>query len=187
MHPVETLLLPLGRALRHRHSGDGASIASAPQLATPNRLTVTSTAFADGEVIPAKHCGWLIGDEVSPALAWEGLPDGTEGLLLVIEDIDVPRPTPSLHTIAALTPRDGLAEGALRKGDGIAFQPTLLGRARYIGPRPIPGHGPHRYRFHVYALDTALDLDGVRGTEQLLAAVDGHVLASGTLEGTRES
>ncbi|WP_426516375.1 hypothetical protein ACPPVQ_17340 [Diaminobutyricibacter sp. McL0618] len=53
--------------------------------------------------------------------------------------------------------------------------------------RPLPGHGPHLYRFHLYALDTHIDLTAVPDAEHLPAAMKGHVLASGTLSGTRQS
>jgi phosphatidylethanolamine-binding protein (PEBP) family uncharacterized protein len=188
MHPVEVLLVPLGRALRRRRSDESASISHAPALATEGRMALTSSSFADGDVIPAKHCGWLIGEEVSPALAWSAAPEGTEQLLLVFEDIDVPRSAPADHTIALLPATiDGLGEGALSSPVGdVRFLPTLFGRARYVGPRPIPGHGPHRYRFHLYALDATVGAE-VSTVDQLLAAVDGHVRAVGTLSGTREA
>jgi phosphatidylethanolamine-binding protein (PEBP) family uncharacterized protein len=58
---------------------------------------------------------------------------------------------------------------------------TLVG----AGPRPIPGHGPHHYRFHVFALDRAIP-DGVTTAKALLAGMAGHVLARGALTGTYE-
>ncbi|ODU02260.1 MAG: hypothetical protein ABS81_18245 [Pseudonocardia sp. SCN 72-86] len=186
MHPVERLLVPLGRALRNRRPDESRSLANTPELATANRIALSSPAFGDGDVIPAAHCGPLIGKAVSPALAWDALPPGTADLLLVFEDLDVPRTAPGLHTIAAFAPTDGLTEGALTTDDpGIRFLPTILGRARYIGPRPLPGHGTHRYRFHLYALGAVVDLAAVADVEHLPAALAGHVLASGVLIGTR--
>ena len=58
------------------------------------------------------------------------------------------------------------------------------GQAKYLGPRPLPGHA-HRYRFHLYALDAVVDFTKVGDIEHLPSAVEGHVLASGTLTGTR--
>ena len=55
MHPVEALLLPVGWLLRNRRPAEAASIANAPELATGNRITLTSPAFRDGQVVPAKH------------------------------------------------------------------------------------------------------------------------------------
>ena len=60
-----------------------------------------------------------------------------------------------------------------------------MGNRGYAGPRPIPGHGPHHYRFHVFALDQPL-ADTVTRAKALLAAMKGHVLARGVLTGTYE-
>jgi phosphatidylethanolamine-binding protein (PEBP) family uncharacterized protein len=187
MHPVETLLSPLGRALRNRRPDPALSLAEDPAFATSGRIELTSPAFRDGDTIPAEHCGPLIGDNISPALEWSTLPEGTRQLLLVFEDLDVPRRAPGLHTIVTFAPLpDGLAAGALRTDDPrFRFLPTLFGRAAYVGPRPLPGHGPHVYRFHLYALDRTVDLTEVGSVSHLPAAVAGHVLASGTLTGTR--
>ncbi|MER7279242.1 YbhB/YbcL family Raf kinase inhibitor-like protein [Dactylosporangium sp. NPDC000244] len=188
MHPVEVLLLPLGRALRNRRPDEARSIANAPELATGHRIALTSPSFRDGETIPAKHCGPFIGPDISPALAWDALPAGTAELLLVFEDLDTPTAAPGIHTVAAFAPAgDGLAEGALTPDSPAVRFLRHLGRAKYVGPRPLPGHGPHRYRFHLYALDTGIDLTKVAGVKQLPQAVAGHVLASGTLMGTRTS
>lgn len=186
MHPVEALFVPLGRALRKRRPDEALSIANAPELTTGGRLTLTSPAFADGGIIPAKNCGALIGTSISPALEWSALPDGTVDLLLVFEDLDVPGPVPGLHTVVAFPPTGVVEEGAIRADDPrFRFLPLRLGVARYVGPRPLPGHGTHRYRFHLYALDAPVDLAGLSSPAELPGALARHVLASGTLLGTR--
>ena len=189
MHPVEVLLLPVGWALRNRRPDEALSLARSPELQTENQFTLTSPSFAHGQDIPAKHCGPLIGADVSPALTWGPLPAETKSLVLLFEDIDNPAPVPGIHTIAAFPPIDGgLPEGALTPDNpDVQFLRTPRGRARYAGPRPVPGHGPHRYRFHLYALDTPIDLSTVEDAAHLPAALAGHVLASGTLTGTRTS
>jgi phosphatidylethanolamine-binding protein (PEBP) family uncharacterized protein len=189
MYPIETLLQPLGRRLHDRRPGDAHSLANAPEVATPNRLTLASPAFPDGGTIPAEHCGWLIGTNRSPALTWSPLPNGTEDLVLLLEDLDAPRATPAVHTVAAFAPAgDGIPEGALAdRAPGVRFLRRGPMRGRYMGPRPLPGHGPHRYRFHLYALDRPVELGTVRRPADLPAALAGHVLASGMLTGSRES
>lgn len=189
MHPIEVLLVPLGRAFRNRRSGDAASITNSPDLATDAHFAVTSPSFAEGEVIPARHCAWLIGENVSPALNWGGLPAGTTELVLVIEDIDGPGAEPRIHTIAQFTPSGGgIAEGALAADTpGMSFANRSGKPGGYAGPRPLPGHGTHRYRFHLYATDTRIDLGAVTSPGQLPAALAGHVLGSGLLTGTRTS
>lgn len=187
MHPVEALLLPIGWLLRNRRPDEAASIASAPELAADSRITLTSPAFRDGHVVPARHCGKFIGDDISPAFTWSALPAGTKGLVFMLEDLDNPGPRPGIHTIAAFAPTDGgLPEGALTPDDPrFQFVPNPRRQARYSGPRPLPGHGTHRYRYHLYALDTDIDLTKVADMQAVPSALAGHVLASGTLTGTR--
>ena len=189
MHPVEALLTPLGKMLGKKHADESAGLAAAPEFATEGRISLTSPAFADGAVIPAKYCGRFIGENVSPALTWGELPAGTAALLVIIEDLDVPTTFPGLHLIAQLAPRDGgLADGALNLGaPGIEFLANHRGVSGYVGPRPLPGHGPHHYVFHLFALDTRLDLAKIADRANLPAATRGHVLASGKLTGTRMS
>jgi phosphatidylethanolamine-binding protein (PEBP) family uncharacterized protein len=68
---------------------------------------------------------------------------------------------------------------------GIRFIPGSLGHRGYAGPRPIPGHGPHRYRFLVFALDQPIP-DAVATAKALLRQMARGVLARGTLIGTYE-
>jgi hypothetical protein len=68
---------------------------------------------------------------------------------------------------------------------GMRFIPGSLGHRGYAGPRPIPGHGPHRYRFLVFALDRPIP-DDVATAKALLKQTAGHVLARGVLTGTYE-
>jgi hypothetical protein len=187
MHPVEALLLPVGWLLRNQRPTEAASIANSPELATGNRITLTSPAFKDGQVVPARHCGQFIGDDISPALSWGALPEGTKGLVFVLEDLDNPGATPGIHTIAAFPATEaGLAEGALTPDDPrFQFLPNRRRQAKYSGPRPLPGHGTHRYRYHLYALDAVIDFTGVVNMQAVPSALAGHVLASGTLTGTR--
>jgi phosphatidylethanolamine-binding protein (PEBP) family uncharacterized protein len=55
----------------------------------------------------------------------------------------------------------------------------------YVGPAPIPGHGPHHYRFLVFSLDQRVP-DDVADNKALLAGMAGHVTARGALTGTYE-
>jgi Raf kinase inhibitor-like YbhB/YbcL family protein len=148
-------------------------------------ITVTSPAFADGGSIPRRHAGKGVGDDVSPEVHWQGVPPGTAALVLLLDDVDVPLRSPLIHSVAVLEPTlDELAEGAFRPGTaGLRNVPTMLSKDGYSGPRPIPGHGPHNYRFHVLALDRRVPKDA-RSVKAVLAAASGHVLARGTLTGS---
>ena len=59
-------------------------------------------------------------------------------------------------------------------------------RRGYAGPRPIPGHGPHRYIFQIFALDRPSGLDYTATLPRALSAIDGKVIARGRLTGTYE-
>lgn len=173
----------LGRALSGRRSDERRSIVHAAGLQTSGSLELTSPDFADGAPMPIETTAY--GANSSPALTWSGVPDGTAELMLVMEDIDVPMRTPVVHTAAVLAPtvtgiaRGGLADAATR------FLKVMMGRTGYQGPQPIPGHGAHRYRFHLYALDAPLPASTER-VRDVPEAVAGHVLAVGTVTGTYE-
>jgi hypothetical protein len=156
-------------------------------FAAPESITVTSSAFTDGGPMPKSSAGKGVGDNTSPPLRWDGLPADTRQVVLIIDDVDVPLPRPLLHTIAVIEPPlDGVTAGSLQPGTaGMRFIRADLGHRGYAGPRPIPGHGPHHYRFHVFAIDEPI-ADGVTSTKALLAAMSGHVLARGVLTGTYE-
>lgn len=177
----------LGRLLRGLRAGAQRSPLSGAEFGAPESITVTSTAFADGAAMPSSTAGKGVGDNTSPPLRWDGLPAGTRQTVLIIDDVDVPLPRPLLHTVAVIDPTlDHIAAGTLQPGAaGIRFIRADLGHRGYAGPRPIPGHGPHRYRFHVLAIDTPIP-DDVASARALMAAMAGHVLARGTLVGTYE-
>jgi phosphatidylethanolamine-binding protein (PEBP) family uncharacterized protein len=137
--------------------------------------------------MPKRTAGRGVGDNVSPALQWTGVPVESEQLVLFMDDIDVPLPKPLFHAIAVLEPTlPGLGDGEFVSATtGLRIIPTALGGTGYSGPRPVPGHGPHRYRFHLFALDWRIP-DDATSTAHVLGATANHVLARGTLAGTYE-
>jgi len=175
----------IGQSLRRVRAGHARSLWESAPLQGPETLTVTSAAFAPGGQIPAEaHRGEGAGANQSPPLAWSEVPSGTRQVLLVIDDTDVPLWRPLVHTVALLPAQTtSLAEGALTPEGGFAaFVPGTFGRVGYHGPRPIVGHGVHHYGFAVYAL--SVTVDHVTSVKELLAAVDGRVLARGRIIGT---
>jgi len=176
----------LGRALRNRRSDPALGVAGRAELAVDRTLAVASPAFADGGEIPALHGGR--GGNVSPALSWSGVPEGTGQLLLILEDVDVPKRMPAVHTIALIDPSStGLGEGELRDSATVRLVPAMLGIKRYVGPRPLPGHGPHRYGFHLWSLDRAVPAGTrLKSLAQLLPLIAGHVTAHGVVVGIQE-
>lgn len=148
-------------------------------------LTVTSTAFKAGERLPKKHAYKGEGENVSPPLAWSGAPEGTKELALICDDPDAPRDEPWVHWVLYKIPAGttSLAEGS--RGVGLEGE-TDFGETAYGGPMPPRGHGVHHYHFKVYALGQPLDLKAGATKKQLLAAIEGRVLAQGELIGTYE-
>ncbi len=177
----------LGRLLRGARAGEHRSPLAANAFDVPHSIRVTSAAFDDGAAMPPSSAGKGVGDNISPPLRWEGLPPGTRQVVLVIDDVDVPLHRPLLHTVAVIEPTVlEAAAGSLRPGSpGMRFLRADLGHRGYAGPRPIPGHGPHHYRFQVFAIDEPIPavVDSVKA---LLVAMRGHLLARGTLTGTYE-
>ena len=145
----------------------------------PDSITVTSTAFDDGGSIPVGYT--CDGDEVSPPLAWTGVPDGAAALALVVDDPDAPSGT-FTHWVVLDIPLSTTdsAEGGVPDG-GVQAQ-SSAGGASYAGP--CPPSGTHHYRFTVVALDALTGLDEGAALDDALAAVDEHATASGTLTGT---
>lgn len=134
-------------------------------------MELTSTAFGEGETIPAKYT--CDGENRSPALAWSGAPAGTQSFALLMEDPDAPRGT-FTHWIAwGLAPsQNQLPEDAR----SIPMQgQNDFGKTGYGGPCPPPGPA-HRYFFRLYALDRKPDLAAGAGRRQFLNAIQGHVL-----------
>ena len=149
------------------------------EVAMPFELT--STAFAQGAPIPEVYS--CKGEDISPPLAWGDPPDGTRSFALVMDDPDAPVGTWD-HWIIFNLPADlrALPEN-LQPGDLAANHgANSWGRADYGGP--CPPSGTHRYFFKLYALDTTLSMDEIPDKGQLLADMEGHILAETELMGT---
>lgn len=172
----------LGRILASRRAD--ASLSAWNILDSGTDLIVTSPSFVDGAALPRRFAGRGVGDNVSPALAWSGVPVEADHLVLVIEDIDVPLSRPMIHDFAILGPdATALPEGALAPGAaGIEHLRGPLGSG-YSGPRPIVGHGIHRYRFMLFAVEGDIDTTSQRSAVESMI---GHVVARGRIVATYE-
>jgi hypothetical protein len=177
----------IGKLLRSVRAGALRSPLAGSGFAAPDGISVTSTAFSDGGAMPKSSAGKGIGDNTSPQLSWSGIPPQTQQLVLIIDDVDVPLPRPLWHTVAVIEPgvRNVEAGKLGPRTAGLRFIPGSLGHRGYAGPRPIPGHGPHRYRFQVFALDEPV-AESVTKAKALLNQMAGHVLSRGVLTGTYE-
>jgi Raf kinase inhibitor-like YbhB/YbcL family protein len=151
-------------------------------------LTITSTAFAGNGAIPALYT--CEGKDLSPPVAWSGVPAGAKSLALIVDDPDAPDPAAPkmtwVHWVLYGIPPSatGLAEAVKPAAlpSGTREGSNDFGRTAYGGP--CPPIGRHRYFFKLYALDTTL-ADLKQATKAALEkAMQGHVLAQATLVGT---
>ncbi len=155
-------------------------------------LSLTSTAWTDGGVIPAKYT--QAGAQVSPPLAWTA-PDDAASFVLIARDADVAIGNGTddmLHWMLWNIPKGTrwLPEGvpqASQLPDGTR-QISASG-PYYRGPG-APASGPaHHYVFEIYALDSTIDVPAVGQSPPLtraavMAAMAGKVRGKGSLVGT---
>lgn len=149
-------------------------------------LQIASSAFADGGEIPRKYT--CQGDDISPPLTFSGVPAGAKSLALIVDDPDAPDPAAPkmvyVHWVVVDLPVDTAElEEALVELPGSARSGLNdWKRTGYGGP--CPPIGRHRYFFKLYALDTSLDALQAPTKPELLAAMQGHILAEAQLMGT---
>lgn len=148
-------------------------------------IEVSSAAFKQGAPIPKKHAYAGEGQNVSPPIAWTGIPSGAKEIALVCDDPDAPRDEPWVHWVAYKIP--AAAKGLLEGSAGGALEgKNDFGKPGWGGPMPPKGHGTHHYHFKVYALGQPVSLKAGATKKELLAAIAGKVLAEGELVGTYE-
>jgi Raf kinase inhibitor-like YbhB/YbcL family protein len=153
-----------------------------------SRTLAVMSSTIHGE-IPAAQSEYAGG--ISPEISWTAV-EGAKSYALILEDPDAPSPQPFVHWMAYNIPANvteipqGIMKNAPRpSGDGGFLQgKTSKGNLGYFGPRPPEGDSAHHYHFQVFALDAELDVPAGAERDELLSAMDGHVLASGELVGT---
>ncbi len=148
-------------------------------------LQLRSSAFEDGGAIPVHHT--CQGQDVSPPIAWMGVPPEARSLAVICDDPDAPVGTWVHWVLYDISPSlGGLPEG-VPTTDITPFGAKQglndFRRLGYGGPCPPPG-GPHRYFFKLYALDIETSLPAGATKGDLLKAMEGHVLAEGQVMGT---
>jgi Raf kinase inhibitor-like YbhB/YbcL family protein len=151
-------------------------------------MTITSSAFAHNASIPKQYT--CEGKDISPPLAWSGVPAGTKSLVLIVDDPDAPDPAaPRMTWVHWVLYNIPPTAGALKEGVGRAELPsgTLEGtsdfqRTGYGGP--CPPIGRHRYFHKLYALNTLLPDLGKPRKQDVEKAMKGHVIAEAQLVGT---
>ena len=147
-------------------------------------IELTSTAFSEGEMIPTRYT--CDGEDISPLLAWSGVPEAAQSLALICDDPDAPVGTwvhwvlydipPTYAGLTEAMPTTQVTPYGAKQGV------NDFRRVGYGGPCPPPGH-PHRYFFRIYALDIEPGLPVEARKEDLMRAMEGHILAEGQLMG----
>lgn len=155
-------------------------MSSASSQNTRHTLTITSSAFSDGGDIPAVYT--CDGDGINPPLSIEGVGDTAQSLALIMDDPDAPIGVFDHWVVFNIPPETTAIEEGVEP-DGILGVGTS-GELGYLGPCP-PGER-HRYIFHLYALDTLLDLNEGASKSDLREAMKEHVLQEGSLMGHYE-
>ncbi len=152
------------------------------QNATVAKLSLTSSAFQDGQPIPTEYS--CDGADQAPRLSWGEPPPGTKSFALVIDDPDAPSGTFRHWGVFDIPASARSIGGGQRIGTEVAND---FGKAGYGGPCPPRGHGPHHYHFKLFALDIG-SLGLARDVKVLDVenAAQEHAIAQGELVGTYE-
>ena len=149
-----------------------------------------SNGFTNGGAIPAKYS--CEGQDISPPLSWENVPESAQSLVLIVDDPDAPDPNAPkmtwVHWLVYNIPADtnGLPEGAT---EAMLPQGAEQGQKDWkkIGyGGACPPIGRHRYFHKLYALDAVLKGMHKPTKAQIEAAMKGHVIAAAELVGTYE-
>jgi len=150
-------------------------------------MSIMSPAFKYGTEIPGRHT--CDGPNISPQLKWDGVPAGTQSLVLIVDDPDAPDPSAPemiwVHWLLYNIPahENSLAEGVTEKNIPAGTLPGINDWNRALYGGPCPPIGMHRYFFKLYALDHILpDLKKPNRTK-LEQAMQGHVLDQASLMG----
>jgi len=147
------------------------------------KIEITSPAFENEGLIPSKYT--CDGEDISPPLRWDAVPEGTKSIALICDDPDAPMGT-FVHWVLFNLPAETkeLPEGFPDDEtlpDGTRQGITDFGKTGYGGP--CPPSGTHRYFFKIYALDIKINLVPIADKPHLLKVMEGHILGKGQLMG----
>jgi Raf kinase inhibitor-like YbhB/YbcL family protein len=151
-------------------------------------LMINSTAFSNRGDIPAKYT--CDGQDISPPLAWSGVPTNAKSLVLIVDDPDAPDPAaPKLtwvHWVLYNIPptATGLPEAVKQLPAGTLEGMNDWKRTGYGGPCPPVGR--HRYFHKLYALNSVLPDLGQPNKTKLEAAMKPYIITLAELIGMYE-
>lgn len=151
-------------------------------------LKVKSPSFSPNGVIPKRHTGFDA--DISPEFHFPNLATETVSIAVIMDDLDIPFLKEYCHWIIWNIPKTEVIPENIPYGTPVtsfynAIQGIAYGMHRYRGPKqPIFVRNMHRYRFCFYSLDCFLDLDQNAKKKDLVKAMSGHILQSGSMIGT---
>jgi Raf kinase inhibitor-like YbhB/YbcL family protein len=135
-------------------------------------MSIESPAFENGCAIPRRYTRY--GENRQPPLIFDRVPAETISLALLVDDPDAPKGNFTHWVAFNIDPHlSGLVEDSTLAGAQEGLNDS--GRIGYTGP--FPPSGEHRYYFRLYALDCALDLPSDSARENLIEAIQGHIIA----------
>lgn len=184
---IATLIVFVGAFVVFQRAGAPAQLIVIHNDTSSMSLTLTSSAFNEGERIPSRFT--CDGESVSPELRIRDVPEGAESLVLLMDDPDIPESVKRArgiekfdHWVVYNIPSDTavILEGGVPGTEGV----SSLGEVGYVGP--CPPDREHRYRFRLYALSGVLDFAKVPTLDEVESALTSMVLASTTLTGLYE-
>jgi phosphatidylethanolamine-binding protein (PEBP) family uncharacterized protein len=149
-----------------------------------------------------------LGEECFPELRWSNKPTDAVNVrkvqeyILIVEDPDAPLPKPITHGLYYSIPAtvssvkhsdfrpavDSTSTNSYRLAGGFKYGKNSRGDT-YIGPRPLLGHGPHRYFYQLIALKERVDVDKLSAVvtkEELAREIEGKIAAWGVWIGIFE-
>ena len=159
----------------------GISQASAQGFNLPN-MQVTSTAFEDGGIIPIRYTSH--GDNIQPGFTITGAPEETNNFAIIFHDIEVAIGGGTgdvTHWLAWNIMAREIPEGSLPAGS--VQGNNIRGQANYMGSGAPYADRYHHYVFEFYALDAPLELAEGASRDELVAAMQGHVVAKAAYVG----
>ena len=174
----------LGKSLRNVRAGHAKLVVAklgAENLVGKGGFDLKSAAFGHNEELDPSFTADEE-DAVAPPLEWTAPPPGTQELVLIVEDADSPSAEPFCHWLVWGLPGQ---KGQLLEGE----TPPRVGKNSYgnsewLLPDPPTGHEAHDYVFQLFALDLPLVLMPGATRDELVAAMEGHVVGLALLTGT---
>lgn len=172
------------------HSGRAITLLKVHPYAGETVVVTSEAVGVDGRIDPV-HA--QEGDDISPPLSWTDVAEA-QAWAVVVEDPDAPTPDPVLHWAVwdIEAGRTSLPAGVEKIARPETPQNAVQGlnghgASGWMGPKPPPGHGVHRYHFQVFALAKTLGMGPETTLVELVSALKGNVIASGELVGTFET